>query len=69
KPRIRALTFSSNFVSAFLDATGLDACARQTFLHDADISPETIKAPRTRITEKQFSVLYRQIATHMDDEM
>lgn len=68
KKRVRALTFSSHFVSAFLEATGLDSGALQKFLHDADISPETIKAPRTRITEKQFSVLYRQIATHMDDE-
>jgi AraC-like DNA-binding protein len=69
RTRLRALTFSSHFVAAFLDASGLDASARATFLQEADISLETIAAPRTRITEKQFSALYRRLASHMDDEV
>jgi AraC-like DNA-binding protein len=64
-----ALTLSSVFVNAFLDASEVAADERPALLDQAGIPPGTLDTGCGRITESQFTALYRVLAVKFDDEL
>lgn len=64
-----SLTLSSCFLRSFLAETGVGLSIRASLLELAGISADTLTAANGRITEDQFSVLYRLIARQTNDEM
>ncbi|WP_040130692.1 AraC family transcriptional regulator [Burkholderia pseudomultivorans] len=63
------LTLSSCFLRAFLTETGAESSTQRRWLELAGISIDTLTAVNGRVTEDQFSVLYRLIARELNDEM
>jgi AraC-like DNA-binding protein len=63
-----ALTLSSAYVNAFLDAVALDPEYVRTFTTAAGIPSSALNEAGGRVTESQFVALYRAISRHLDDE-
>ena len=63
------LTFSSRFLQAFFAETGTEPERQRRLMEQADMAPDTLNAANGRVTEDQFSSLYRSIASETDDEM
>lgn len=63
------LTLSSRYLRAFLSETQTDSTSQQRLLERAGISADTLNAANGRITERQFSTLYRLMAAERNDEM
>lgn len=64
-----SLTLSSCFLREFLAETEVEPSRQRRLLKLAGISSVTLTAANGRITEDQFSTLYRLIARQMNDEM
>jgi len=64
-----ALTLSSGFVNAFLDATEVGGADAEQLTKLAGISAEVLQESGGRITEEQFVTLYRRVAEKFDDEL
>ncbi|WP_175691650.1 AraC family transcriptional regulator [Burkholderia anthina] len=64
-----SLTLSSCFLRAFLAETGVESSYQCRLLELAGISADTLTAVNGRVTEVQFSTLYRLIARQTNDEM
>lgn len=64
-----ALTFSSGFVNAFLDAAQAAPQEIEALLTQAGISPGALQQAGGRVTEEQFAALYRLLAVRFDDEL
>lgn len=63
------LTLSSRFLRALFDETLTERSEQIRLLERAGISIDTLNAPNGRITEGQFSQLYRLMASERNDEM
>jgi AraC-like DNA-binding protein len=63
------LTLSSQYLRAFLSETQTDNASQQRLLERVGISIDTLNATNGRITEGQFSTLYRSMAAERNDEM
>lgn len=59
------LTVSMRYVAALLDAAGVTPVHASQLLRQLGLSDD----PDTRLTEQQFSTLYRSLAVALDDEM
>jgi AraC-like DNA-binding protein len=60
-------TVSMSFVHGFL--CGVDRATMTQFAGRAGIAPELLSQPGARVTQEQFSTLYRLLAMELDDEM
>jgi AraC-like DNA-binding protein len=63
------LTLSSQYLRAFFAETQTDIDSQQRLLERAGIAHDTVHAINGRITEGQFSALYRAMAAERNDEM
>lgn len=64
-----ALTLSSCFVNAFLQAAEVNHDDAKNLIGKAGIRPDVLNEPSGRVTEAQFVALYRLIAEKYDDEL
>lgn len=62
-------TLPISYVLSFLHGLPLDADTLQRMLRQATISPALLARPAGRVTEEQFSQLFRSVALELDDEM
>lgn len=65
----RGLTLSSTFVNAFINAAEVSPLERDALLDQAGILPSTLDDDCARISEGQFTTLYRLLAVKLDDEL
>jgi Arabinose-binding domain of AraC transcription regulator, N-term len=62
-------TVPISLVNGFLAAAGAQPGLVAKYLDEASISPALLTEPGARVTEEQFSTLYRALAIEFDDEM
>ncbi|MEM5383258.1 AraC family transcriptional regulator [Paraburkholderia phymatum] len=62
-------TVPISLVNGFLEASGAQPEVTHRYLHGAGITPALLGERGARVTEEQFSTLYRTLAIEMDDEM
>ncbi|MGF6372922.1 AraC-like DNA-binding protein [Paraburkholderia sp. RAU6.4a] len=62
-------TVPISLVNGLLDSAGAKPDIVRHYLHKASITPELRGQPGARVTEEQFSMLYRMLAIELDDEM
>jgi AraC-like DNA-binding protein len=62
-------TVPISLVNGFLAAAGARPGLVIKYLDEASISPALLTEPGARVTEEQFSTLYRALAIEFDDEM
>ncbi|WP_168789072.1 AraC family transcriptional regulator [Paraburkholderia aromaticivorans] len=62
-------TVPISLVNGFLAAAGARPGLVGKYLDEASISPALLTEPGARVTEEQFSTLYRALAIEFDDEM
>ncbi|WP_260464167.1 AraC family transcriptional regulator [Burkholderia sp. Bp8963] len=62
-------TVPISLVNGFLASAGLQPDVIQRYLRGAGIPSELQGEPNARVTEEQFSTLYRTLAIDLDDEM
>lgn len=62
-------TVPISLVNGFLAAAGAQPGLIQRYLEEAGITPELRGELGARVTEEQFSTLYRTLAIELDDEM
>jgi AraC-like DNA-binding protein len=62
-------TVPISLVNGFLAAADAQPDVMQRYLEQAGITPELRSAAGARVTEEQFSTLYRTLAIELDDEM
>ena len=60
-------TVSMSVVHGFL--SGVDRATMMQFAERSGIAPELLSQPGARVTQEQFSTLYRLLAMELDDEM
>lgn len=60
-------TVSMSVVHGFL--SGVDRATMTQFAERSGIAPELLSQPGARVTQEQFSTLYRLLAMELDDEM
>lgn len=63
------LTFSSHFLRAFFVETDTDPATQRRLMEQVGIPSDTLTASNGRVTEDQFSALYRSMAAETNDEM
>ncbi|SIT41432.1 AraC family transcriptional regulator [Paraburkholderia piptadeniae] len=62
-------TVPISLVNGFLEAAGARVDVTHRYLHEAGITPALLGKRGARVTEEQFSTLYRMLAIELDDEM
>jgi AraC-like DNA-binding protein len=62
-------TVPISLVNGFLASAGVQRDVIQLYLRGASIPHELLAEPNARVTEEQFSMLYRTLAIELDDEM
>ncbi|SFP92889.1 AraC family transcriptional regulator [Variovorax sp. 770b2] len=62
-------TLPISYVQSFLHGLALEGDTLQRLLRQATISPALLAQPAGRVTEEQFSQLFRGVALELDDEM
>ncbi|MBB3259892.1 AraC-like DNA-binding protein [Paraburkholderia bannensis] len=62
-------TVPISLVLGFLAAAGARPEVVERYLEEAGIAGELLSEPGARVTEEQFSTLYRMLAIELDDEM
>ncbi|WP_408969431.1 AraC family transcriptional regulator ligand-binding domain-containing protein [Paraburkholderia sp. BL6669N2] len=62
-------TVPISLVNGFLASAGVGRDVIEGYLYEAGIAIELLGEPHSRVTEEQFSTLYRTLAIDLDDEM
>src|SRR6185437_3914547 len=62
-------TVPMSLVNGFLEGVGMVPSVVERHLDAANIPRELLAEPAARVTEEQFSTLYRALAIDLDDEM
>lgn len=62
-------TVPISLINGFLTAAAVQPEVMHRYLELAGITPELRSEPGARVTEEQFSMLYRALAIELDDEM
>ncbi|CAB3774814.1 hypothetical protein LMG29542_08196 [Paraburkholderia humisilvae] len=62
-------TVPMSLVNGFLEGVGMEPAVVERHLGTANIPRELLAEPEARVTEEQFSTLYRALALDLDDEM
>lgn len=63
------LTLSSRFLQAFFTETGTQPAEQYRLMEQVGIAADTLTAANGRVTEDQFSTLYRLMASETNDEL